>query len=88
MPSPTQLFEWVCDTWGVPVNIICDRFRLGELQDAVQGACPVEGRVKRAGLMRRRIFELCGKVHARRPFQHGDEGSRALLIASLSSGVH
>ena len=82
VPSPTQLFEWVCDRWGVPVKIVCDRHRLGELQDAVNRICPVEGRVTR-------WFDAATDIRALRkgvrdgPFSI-DEGSRALLIASLS----
>ena len=82
VPSPTQLFEWVCDRWGVPVKIVCDRHRLGELQDAVNRTCPVEGRVTR-------WFDAATDIRALRkgvrdgPFSI-DEGSRALLIASLS----
>ena len=82
VPSPAQLFERVCDTWGVPVKIVCDRFRLSELQDAVQRACKVEGRVTRWS-------EAAADIRALRkgvrdgPFSI-DEGSRALLIASLS----
>ena len=82
VPSPTQLFEWVCDTWGVPVKLICDRFRLGELQDAVQGTCPVEGRVTRWSEAAADIRSLRKGVRDG-PFSI-DEGSRALLIASLS----
>ena len=44
---PSQLWEAIQACWGVPVRVIADRFRLGDLQDAVQGACPVEGRVTR-----------------------------------------
>ena len=82
VPSPTQLFEWICDRWGVPVKIVCDRFRLGELQDAVQGACPVEGRVTRWSEAAADIRSLRKGVRDG-PFSI-DEGSRALLIASLS----
>ena len=82
VPSPTQLFEWICDRWGVPVKIVCDRFRLGELQDAVKGTCPVEGRVTRWSDAAADIRSL------RKGVRDGplsiDEGSRALLIASLS----
>ena len=82
VPSPGQLFERICDTWGVPVKIVCDRHRLGELQDAVNRTCPVEGRVTR-------WFDAAADIRALRkgvrdgPFSI-DEGSRALLIASLS----
>ena len=82
VPSPTQLFEWICDTWGVPVNIVCDRFRVNELHDAVQGACPVEGRVTRWSDAAFDIRALRKGVRDG-PFST-NEGSRALLIASLS----
>ena len=82
VPSPTQLVEWICDRWGVPVKIVCDRHRLGELQDAVNRTCPVEGRVTR-------WFDAAADIRAlRKGVRDGplsiDEGSRALLIASLS----
>ena len=82
VPSPAKLFEWVCDRWGVPVKIVCDRHRLGELQDAVNRTCPVEGRVTR-------WFDAATDVRAlRKGFRDGPfsitEGSRALLIASLA----
>ena len=82
VPSPGQLFEWVCDRWGVPVKIVCDRHRLSELQDAVNRTCPVEGRTTR-------WFDAASDIRALRkgvrdgPFSI-EEGSRALLIASLS----
>ena len=82
VPSPTQLFEWICDRWGIPVRILCDRFRLGELQDAVNRTCPVEGRVTRWSEAASDIRSLRKGVRDG-PFSI-DEGSRALLIASLS----
>ena len=82
VPSPTQLFEWICDRWGVPVKIVCDRFRLGELHDAVGSTCPVEGRVTRWSEAAADIRSLRKGVRDG-PFSI-DEGSRALLIASLS----
>ena len=42
---PGQLWETICDRWGIPVSVVCDRFRLGELQDAVQGSTRLEPRV-------------------------------------------
>ena len=82
VPSPTQLFEWVCDTWGLPVRVICDRHRLSELQDTIAGACPVEGRVTR-------WFDAATDIRSlRKGVRDGPfsivEGSRSLLIASLS----
>ena len=82
VPSPTTLVEWICDRWGVPARIICDRHRLGELQDAVNRTCPVEGRVTR-------WFDAATDIRSLRkgvrdgPFSI-DEGSRSLIAASLS----
>ena len=42
---PSVLFDLMRETWGVPVKITCDRFRLKELVDAVRGSCPLEPRV-------------------------------------------
>ena len=82
VPSPAQLFERVCDTWGVPVKIVCDRFRVSELRDAVGNSCTVEGRVTRWSDAAADIRALRKGVRDG-PFSI-DEGSRALLIASLS----
>ena len=64
------------------MKLVCDRFRLGELQDAVKGTCPVEARVTRWSDAAFDIRAL------RKGVRDGplsiDEGSRALLIASLS----
>ena len=35
------VWQSIVDRWGVPVRVVCDRFRLGELEDAIQGACPM-----------------------------------------------
>ena len=64
------------------MKLICDRFRLGELQDAVNRTCPVEGRVTRWSEAASDIRSLRKGVRDG-PFSI-DEGSRALLIASLS----
>ena len=44
---PSALWTSIVSTWGVPVGIVCDRYRLGELQDAVKGTCGIEPRVTR-----------------------------------------
>lgn len=44
---PSALWQAIRLTWGAPVKVLCDRFRLLELQDAVQGAVPVEPRMTR-----------------------------------------
>ena len=82
MPSPATLVEWICDRWGIPARITCDRHRLGELQDAVGRTCPVEGRVTR-------WFEAATDIRSLRkgvrdgPFSI-DKGSVDLVAASLS----
>ena len=86
VPSPTQLFEWICDRWGVPVKVVCDHHRLSELQDAIAGACPVEGRVTRwfdAASGYPSVAEGC----SRRPFQHRRRKPRSTHCESVS-GVH
>ena len=44
---PSLLWAMILEKWGQPVRIILDRFRLGDMQDAVSGACPLEPRVTR-----------------------------------------
>ena len=42
---PAALWEAICDRWGVPIKIVCDRFRLAELRDTVGNSCAIEPRV-------------------------------------------
>ena len=44
---PSLLIDLVVERWGVPALVICDRFRLSDLLDAVDGICEVEPRVTR-----------------------------------------
>ena len=37
----------VVSRWGIPSRVVCDRFRVNELRDAVGNACPVEPRIQR-----------------------------------------
>ena len=77
-----QLWSLIRHRWGTPVNVICDRFRLGDLQDAIQGATPVEPRIARWS-------EASADIRA---LQQGAkdgplavaEDSRLLLAASLA----
>ena len=41
---PSELWRVVLDAWGAPETVICDRFRIGELQDCVNGT-PLRPRV-------------------------------------------
>ena len=69
------------DTWGEPEGVICDRFRLGELQDCVTGT-PVVPRVSRWSEAAFDIRSL-RKLTADGPLSVA-EPSRLLLAASLS----
>ena len=44
---PAQLWLAIKERWGTPLNVICDRFRLAELEDAIKAECPIEPRVTR-----------------------------------------
>ena len=46
VPLVASLLDVALDRWR-PEVIVCDRFRLGELQDAIAGRCPVVPRVAR-----------------------------------------
>ena len=79
---PAALWQAVLERWGYPVSIICDRFRLAELQDSIQGDCFIEPRVTRWS-------EAASDVRSlRKGFQDGPfslvESSAPLLAASLS----
>ena len=46
---PSELWRAVRDSWGAPETVICDRFRLGELQDCVNGTPGCAARVAVVG---------------------------------------
>ena len=78
---PSELWRAVRDAWGTPQSVICDRFRLGELQDCVNGP-PVMPRVSRWSEAAFDIRSL-RKLAADGPLAVA-ESSRPLLAASLS----
>ena len=78
---PSELWRAVRDVWGAPEVVICDRFRLGELQDCVNGT-PVVPRVSRWSEAAFDIRAL-RKLAADGPLTVA-EPSRLLLAASLS----
>ena len=80
---PAQLWASIVERWGVPVRLICDRFRLGELQDAVQGACVMEPRVTRWSEATFDIRSLRKGIKDG-PFSI-EASTRPLLVASLSA---
>ena len=81
VPAPRQLIEAAREEWGDFEQVVCDRFRLGELLDAVDG-CPTLPRVSRWS-------EASFDIRAlRKAAQDGPlsvaESSRPLLAASLA----
>ena len=81
---PGELHRAAVDAWGPAEVILCDRFRLGELQDVV-GSTPLSPRVARwseAGEDIRAVRKLA----ADGPLSCA-EGSRPLLAASLSAAM-
>ncbi len=81
VPPAGQLIESVNRAWGPPAGIVCDRFRLADLQDCVNGT-PITPRVWRWSDSTEDIRAL-RKAAADGPLSC-DPGSRALLEASLS----
>ena len=78
---PGALFEAITEEWGAPELIVCDRFRLNELRDVVNGT-PIVPRVSRwseAAFDIRALRQLAvdGPLSA-------EVESRPLLAASLS----
>ena len=78
---PAQLHEAVRAAWGRPESIYCDRFRLGELQDCVNGT-PLVPRVTRWSEASEDIRAL-RRLAADGPLAC-EETSRLLVSASLS----
>ena len=82
---PEQLWEQILATWGRPLLLVCDRFRLAELEDAVKNQVRLEPRVSRWSdaafdIRSLRRMALDGPLSV-------DKGSRALLETSLSAAM-
>lgn len=80
-----HLWEFLTSAWGVPEVIVCDRFRINELRDCVNGACPLSPRVTRWS-------ESAADIRATRKMARDgplavEPGSRALLVASLAAAA-
>ena len=59
---PAVMWDAIVEKWGIPVSIVCDRFRLAEMEDAVRGATGIEPRVWRyseASFDIRALRKLC-----------------------------
>ena len=81
---PGDLVKAVRNAWGRAEVIVCDRFRLGELQDVVNGT-PIVPRVSRWSSSSEDIRAV-RKLAKDGPLSCA-ESSRALLTASLASTV-
>ena len=83
---PSALWDMVCREWGQPVKVICDRFRLAELEDALGSAAGIiEPRVTRWSEASADIRAL-RKFAADGPFAV-EEDSRLLVAASLAQAL-
>ena len=79
---PAALWESIRARWGQPALVVCDRFRLAELQDVVGSGVNLEPRVSRWS-------ESSFDIRALRKMVNDgpagvEENSRALLATSLS----
>ena len=82
VPSPRQLWQAILAEWGKPHRVVCDRFRLADLQDAVKNGARIEPRVTRWS-------EASADIRALRKYCKDGPFSvvphaRALIAASLS----
>ena len=83
VPPPSMLWDEIRSRWGRPASVVCDRFRLSELQDAAGGdAGLVTPRVTRWSESAEDIRAL-RKISRDGPLAVVPE-SRLLLAASLS----
>ena len=82
---PAALWDRIVKAWGVPVRVLCDRFRLAELEDAIRGACLVEPRVTRWSEAAADIRAL-RKISRDGPLSIPAE-SQLLIAASLSAAI-
>ena len=81
---PGQLVDAIREAWGRPEVIICDRFRLGELQDVARGI-PVSPRVTRWSEASSDIRDLRRMAMDGPLSCHG--ASQGLFTASLSAAL-
>ena len=82
VPPPTILWEAIKEKWGLPQGIVCDRFHLTSLKQAVNGEVPIAPRMTRWSESGEDIRALRALTRDG-PFA-AEEESRPLLAASLS----
>ncbi len=85
VPEVSHLVDLVRQTWGVPENVYCDRFRLGELQDAIGTVAPIIPRTMRWSEAAEDIRAL-RQIAADGPLSVAPE-SRDLVATSLAVSV-
>ena len=82
VPPPIMLWDFIREKWGLPMGIVCDRFQLTQLQQAVAGQVPIAPRMTRWSESSEDIKALRGLT--RDGPLAAEEESRPLLAASLS----
>ena len=82
VPPPSMLWDAIREKWGLPMGIVCDRFQLTQLQQAVAGQVPIAPRATRWSESSEDIKALRGLT--RDGPLAAEEESRPLLAASLS----
>ena len=82
VPPLSMLWEEIKRRWGAPARVVCDRFRLGELRDALPASIYIEPRVGKWSESTadiRSFKSLCLDGNA-----NVEPASRSLIEASLS----
>ena len=82
---PGQVVRAILERWGQPEVVVCDRFRLAELQDAARGIIPILTRVARWSEASEDVRAL-RKLAADGPLAC-EAASRSLLTASLAAAT-
>ena len=82
---PALVWESIREKWGTPKMIICDRFRLPELQDCIKAAARIEPRVTRWSEQSFDIRAL--RQMAKDGPLSVDPDSRMLIATSLSRAM-
>ena len=82
VPPPSLLWDAIKERWGLPQGIVCDRFQLPQLQQAVAGQVPIAPRMTRWSESTEDI--KCLRSLTRDGPLAAEEESRPLLAASLS----
>ena len=82
---PALLWEAIQERWGRPLVIVCDRFRLAELKDAIKAGARIEPRV---GRWSEQSFDIRAlrKMAKDGPLSV-DAGSRLLIQTSLARAM-